>query len=140
MVSLSNHEGGAPRSPDISLPSRPASVALRAFVVQNTLGQTASLSAWAACSSSTNDAFLTFYKQASLPSDLEQCTGYVAEGTLGTGGHASPESAGASFCPGLVGADALSLPACGRAVVFVQAFSITSSSYTPPPTLKIQLQ
>jgi hypothetical protein len=112
----------------------------RAYVVQNTLGQTASLSAWAACSSTANDAFLTFYKQATLPSDLEQCTGFVAEGKVGTGGHDSPESAGATFCPGLVGADALSLPACGRAVVLIQPFSITSTSYTPPPTLKIQLQ
>lgn len=111
--------------------------AYRAYVVQNTLNGNVALSAWAVCTGS-QDAFLSFYKRATVPTsdaDRQACTGYIVEGY-------SPESGGSSYCPGLM-KDAtpnrsLSLAPCEKAVVYLQAYDQTSSSYPPPPTLKIR--
>ena len=114
------------------------------FVVVNDTAAQATLSAWAVCGK-TDDAFLTFYKRSTVPAtqaQLENCTGYVAEGSLGAGGHTSPQSGTSSFCPGLTKAkgDGLTLAACATAVVLIQPYSTTSASYTPPTSLTIELQ
>jgi hypothetical protein len=113
----------------------------RTWTVQNTSSAPVLLSAWAVCSS-TDDGLLTFYRRATPPaSDAErqQCTGVVAEGSSGTGGYASPESGGSSWCPGLTKSNgrALSLAVCEKAVVYVTPYSATSTTYTPPPTIRI---
>jgi hypothetical protein len=114
------------------------------YVVVNDTAASATLSAWAVCSK-TDDAFLTFYNRSTVPTtqaQLEACTDYVAEGSLGAGGHASPQSGGSSFCPGLTKAtgDGLTLAVCATAVVLVQPYSTTSTTYTPPTTLTLELQ
>jgi hypothetical protein len=114
------------------------------YVVVNTTAAAATLSAWAVCTSS-DDAFLTFYNRSTVPTtqaQLEACTDYVAEGSLGAGGHGSPSSGGSNFCPGLTkaGGDGLTLPACGATVVLIQPYSTTSSLFTPPATLMLELQ
>lgn len=120
----------------------------RAWVVQNTSSAPVLLSSWAVCSSVTtptarqDDAFLTFYKRSSVPAtDAERkaCTGVVAEGTVGAGSYASTESGGSNWCPGLTKANggALPLGVCEKAVVYIAPYSSTSTSYTPPPQLRI---
>ncbi len=115
-----------------------------AWVVVNDTGASATLSAWAVCNK-TDDAFLTFYNRSTVPttqSQLEACTGFVAEGANGAGGHNSPQPGASQFCPGLTKANGggLTLAACGTAVVLIQPYSTTSSSYTPPTSLTIELQ
>lgn len=118
----------------------------RYYVVQNTTGKTARLSAWADCSTITQgDAFLTFYRRPTVPAnntERYQCAFWVAEGTNGAGGYASPEAGGSMWCPGLTkdnGGD-LQLMACEKAVVHIQPYDYTSSSYTPPPRIKVRLE
>jgi hypothetical protein len=118
------------------------------FVVVNDTSAPATLSAWAVCDTTTDetdDGFLTFYSGSTVPStqaQLEQCTDYVAEGEFGAGGHASPQSGSDDYCPGLTkaGGDGLTLAACATAVVLIQPYSTTNSSYTPPTSLTIELQ
>ncbi len=119
-----------------------------AYVVVNETAQAATISAWAVCTATADandDGFLTFYKGSKIPStqsQLEACVDYVAEGTGGAGGHASPQPGSSDFCPGLTKAhgDGLTLAACATAVVLIQPFSTTDSDYTPPTTLTIELQ
>jgi hypothetical protein len=125
-----------------------ASEPFRAYVVQNTSGRAATLSAWAVCSSTTtrdDDAFLAFYNKSVVPTtqtEFQACSGYVSEGLAGAGGFNSPEAGGSGYCPGLTKANGggFALPACGKAVVMIQAYSTTNSSYSIPPTLRMKLE
>ncbi|MDB4994204.1 MAG: hypothetical protein JWM74_1636 [Myxococcaceae bacterium] len=122
----------------------------RTWTVQNTSSAPVLLSAWAVCSSvaspyRADDAFLTFYRRSTPPltdAERQACTGVVAEGSSGTGAYASTESGGSAWCPGLTKANggALSLAVCEKAVVYVTPFSSTSTTYTPPPTLRISAE
>jgi hypothetical protein len=122
----------------------------RTWTVQNTSSSPIMLSAWAVCTSVASpyrqdDAFLTFYRRSSPPptdADRQACTGVVAEGSSGTGAYASTESGGSSWCPGLTKANggAISLAVCEKAVVYITPFSSTSTTYTPPPTLRISAE
>lgn len=125
--------------------TRPA----RYWVVQNLTGAPMTLSAWAVCSgdapNTQSDAYLTFYRRPTVPAtdqDRLACTGVVAEGTNGYGGYASPESGASMYCPGLTKANGggLTLGVCEKAVVHVQAWSQTSTTYTMPPTLKLKAE
>lgn len=116
----------------------------RAVVVQNTTNAPATLAAWAACAS-TDDMYLTMYRRATVPvtvSEREVCAAYVSEGAGGAGAFTSPEANGSSFCPGLTKANngGISLAVCEKAVVYGQPYSLTSQSYTPPKTIKVQLE
>jgi hypothetical protein len=114
----------------------------RYWVVQNTSGSSVTLSAWAVCSA-TDDAFLTFYKRPTPPAnDTERlaCFSVIAEGVGGAAGMSSPENGTSQWCPGLTKANGggLSLAACEKAVVHLQAFSTTNASYTPPATIRFK--
>jgi hypothetical protein len=114
------------------------------YVVINDTGAPATLSAWAVCST-TDDGFLTFYTGSTVPTTqaaLEACTPYVAEGLDGAGGLNSPSPGSSDFCPGLTKANGggLTLAACATAVVLIQPYSTTDSSYTPPTSLSLELQ
>ncbi|MGO8991791.1 MAG: hypothetical protein ACLQVI_00575, partial [Polyangiaceae bacterium] len=114
------------------------------YVVVNDTAQAATLSAWAVCNK-TDDGFLTFYAASTVPatqSALEACTGYVSEGAKGAGGYDSPSPGTSEYCPGLTKANGGGLPlaACATAVVLVQPYSTTETSYTPPTSLSIELQ
>jgi hypothetical protein len=122
----------------------PAIRPYRAIVVQNTTSASATLAAWATCAS-TDDAYLTFYRRGTVPMTLaerEVCTQYIAEGEVGAGAFTSPEANGSSFCPGLTKANGggISLNVCEKAVVYIQPFSLTTPSYSPPVNFKISLQ
>jgi hypothetical protein len=117
----------------------------RFWVVQNTAGVTVTLSAWAACPDTTgeDDAFLTFYSGSTIPANdaaRAMCTNAVSEGADGYNGYASPESGTSSWCPGLTKANGggMTLSACQKAVVFIQPYSMTNTSYLPPPQLKLK--
>ncbi|MBX3226365.1 MAG: IPT/TIG domain-containing protein [Labilithrix sp.] len=114
----------------------------RFAVVQNGTAGPITLSAWADC---TNDgkgaAFLALYRRASAPAsdpERQQCTGFVADGSP----HVSPDSGGSANCPGLTKANGggITLAACERAVVHIQPFDFASTTFTPPPTLKIRAE
>jgi hypothetical protein len=116
----------------------------RAYVVMNATAQTATLEAWAVCGT-TDDGYLTFYSQSTVPttqSGLESCTGVISEGIDGSGGFNSKSPGTSKYCPGLTKANGagLSLPACGVAVVLLQAWSTTNTKYTPPTTLAVDLE
>lgn len=114
----------------------------RYSIVQNTTAAPVTLSAWADC---TNDnkgaAYLALYRRPTPPaSDAERltCEGSVADGTP----HASPSSGTSTTCPGLTKSNGggITLAACERAVVHIQPFDNASTTFTPPPTLKIQAE
>lgn len=120
----------------------------RSWVVQNTAGVAVKLSAWAVCSSDAvsgrqDDGFLTFYRRATVPTtdaDRQACTGFVSEGSSGSGGYSSPEANGSSWCPGLTAANnaAITLGICERAVVHIQPYNNTSTYYSPPATVRLR--
>lgn len=117
----------------------------RYWVVQNTSGAPFTLSAWAVCSADgkNDDAYLTFYKRPTVPAnDTERlaCYSEIAEGINGAAGKSSPESGASMYCPGLTkdNGGGLQLAVCEKAVVHVQAWSITSTDYPPPPQLKLK--
>jgi hypothetical protein len=116
----------------------------RYVIVQNTTGTSITLSAWADCSTvNSGDAFLTFYRRPTVPAndnDRLGCAFVVSEGTNGSGGYASPESGGSAWCPGLTKSNGggLQLGVCERAVVFIQPYDNTSSSFAPPPRLRLK--
>ncbi len=117
----------------------------RFWIVQNTAGVPVTLSAWADCSASAtqDDAYLTFYKRPTLPAnDAERlgCTNVVSEGLNGVGGYSSPDRGVSEWCPGLTKANGggLVLGVCEKAVVHIQPWSATSTTYTPPTAVKVR--
>ncbi len=122
----------------------------RSWVVQNTAGVPVVLSAWAVCTSDAgtgrqDDAFLAFYRRSTVPTsdaDRQQCTGFVGEGSSATGAYTSPESNGSVWCPGLTKANnaGISLGVCERVVVQTQPYSLTSTVYSPPPTVRLRVE
>lgn len=129
----------APLYTDVLQPGRYA-------VVQNTAGVPITLSAWADCSTVTGgDAFLTFYRRPTVPANDDErlgCAFVVAEGTNGAGGYASPESGGSAYCPGLTKANGggLQLGVCEKAVVHIQPYDWQSTTFTPPPRLRLYVE
>ncbi len=129
----------APLYTDVLQPGRYA-------VVQNTAGVPVTLSAWADCSTITGgDAFLTFYRRPTIPAnDTERlgCAFVVAEGTNGAGGYASPEAGGSAYCPGLTKANGggLQLGVCEKAVVHIQPYDYLSTTFRPPPRLRLYVE
>ena len=126
----------------------------RAVVVQNATAAPATLAAWAVCAvtkdgggviTSADDAFLTFYRGATIPLsnvDRQACTAVVSEGFAGAGAYDSPEANESTTCPGLTKANGggISLGVCEKTVVFLQPYFHASSYLTPPATLKVSLQ
>lgn len=117
----------------------------RFWIVQNTAGVPVTLSAWADCTASgkQDDAYLTYYKRPTLPANEAErlgCTNVVSEGLNGVGGYSSPERGVSEWCPGLTKANGggLVLGVCEKAVVHIQAWSGTSTTYVPPTTLKVK--
>ncbi len=118
----------------------------RAFVVQNSTSAPVRLSTWAVCTSSTgtrSDAFLAVYKRATVPATVAErlvCTGAVSEGASGTPSLTSPDANGSTWCPGLTLANGYGTPlaACEKAVVYIQPYNVTSTSYTPPPQIRFK--
>ena len=107
-------------------------------------GTTVTLSAWADCSADgkEGDAYLTFYRRPTVPAnDTERlaCTGVIAEG-ISVSGYSSPESGASSWCPGLTKANGggIALAACEKAVVHIQPWSNTSTTFTAPPTVRVK--
>ncbi len=126
---------------------------VRYWVVQNSTSQPVTLAAWGVCSSvlpplpnpRTDDAFISFYKRATVPvttAEREGCVGAIAEGTDGAGAFSAPDPdrGGAPYCPGLTKANGggLVLGVCEKAVVRVQPYSMTSPTFTPPPQIRIR--
>lgn len=116
----------------------------RLWIVQNTAGVPVTLSAWADCTASgqQDDAYLTFYRRPTLPAnDAERlgCAFVVAEGINGPGGYSSPERGVSEWCPGLTKANGggLTLAVCEKAVVHIQPWSRTSTTFPPPPSVKL---
>jgi hypothetical protein len=126
----------------------------RAVVVQNLRSSRATLEAWAVCTATESspgtiiredDAFLSFYRRGTVPTnplDREVCTPLVSEGFLGTGAYTSPEANKSEYCPGLTKANGqgIELNVCEKAVVFMQPYSIISTTFTAPPTMKVGLR
>lgn len=117
----------------------------RYWIVQNTAGVPVTLSAWADCTASgkQDDAFLTFYKRPTLPAnDAERlgCANVVSEGLNGVGGYSSPDRGVSEWCPGLTKANGggLVLAVCEKAVVHIQPYDGASTTYPPPPTVKVR--
>lgn len=119
----------------------------RFWVVQNTSGVPFTLSAWADCTADgkQGDAYLTFYRRPTVPAndaDRLGCANVVSEGLNGIGGYSSPERGLSEWCPGLTKANGggLALGVCEKAVVHIQPWSFTSTTYTPPPTVRIKAE
>jgi hypothetical protein len=114
----------------------------RYAIVQNSTTSPITLAAWADCTSDNKGAaYMTFYRRATPPAndtDRLQCEGFVADGAP----HASPDSGTSANCPGLTKANGggITLAACERAIVHIQPFDISSTTFTAPPTLKVQAQ
>lgn len=118
----------------------------RYATIQNATGVPVTLSAWADCTNDgKGDAFLTFYRRSTFPADDTErlaCASVVSEGKNGVGGYASPDSGGSTWCPGLTKANGggLQLAVCETAVVHIQPWGYESTSYTPPPILKVRAE
>jgi hypothetical protein len=120
----------------------------RYWVVQNVAAAPITISTWAVCTGETtqDDAFLTFYRRPTPPaSDTERlaCENVVSEGNGGTGtGYLSPEAGPSTWCPGLTKANGggITLNVCEKAIVHMQPYSMTSSTYTPPPTIRFKAE
>ena len=127
---------------------------VRAIVAQNTIGISVTLSAWAVCSSSAtapihqDDALLAFYRRSAAPqndAERQACASgsVVSEGELGgAGDFRSPESGGSRWCPGLTKASGtgLVLNVCEKAVVYITPYDVNSTSFTPPPQLRVKAE
>ena len=116
----------------------------RYWVVQNTAGAPVTLSAWADCTADgkQGDAYLTFYRRPTKPAnDAERlaCVAVIAEG-IAVGNYSSPESGASSWCPGLTKANGggLTLGVCEKAVVHIQPYDVASTTYTPPPIVRLR--
>lgn len=117
----------------------------RLWVVQNTAGVPVTLSAWADCSADgkQGDAYLTFYRRPTRPAnDAERlgCAFVVAEGINGPGGYSSPERGVSEWCPGLTKANGggLTLAVCEKAVVHIQPWNVSSTTFTAPPIVRLK--
>jgi len=130
-----------------TIPSTPTNAQpFLAFVVQNSTSNPVTLSTWAVCTSSTSarsDAFLTVYKRPTVPAtqgDRLVCTGAVSEGASGTPSLTSPDANGSTWCPGLTLGNGYGTPlaACEKAVVYIQPYNATSTTYTPPPQIRFK--
>lgn len=118
----------------------------RYWVVQNSAGVPITLSAWADCTADgkQDDAYLTFYRRPTVPAnDTERlaCEAKIAEG-IAVSNYSSPESGASSWCPGLTKANGggLTLGVCEKAVVHIQPWSNTSTTYTAPPTVRLRAE
>jgi hypothetical protein len=117
-----------------------------AFSVVNATAQSATLSAWAECSSTSSaedDSFMAFYATGTKPtsqSALEQCVNTVSEGSAS--GYDSPSNGGSGYCPGLTKSNGggLTLGFCARAVIVVQPYDASSSVFTVPADMKVDLE
>ncbi len=117
-----------------------------AYVVQNSTISSVTLSTWAVCTSGSgtqSDGFLTVYKRATVPTTVSErlaCTGAVSEGASGSPSLTSPDANGSSWCPGLTLGNGYgtALAACEKAVVYLQPYNATSTSYTPPPQIRFK--
>lgn len=98
--------------------------------VQNVTTQPMVVNAWAKCATNKDDAFLAVYKGGMAPvwtddAARKACTGSVKE----TG---SPEDSGSATCPGLTKAsESITLNACERAIVMIQAAKIEDTAAPP---------
>ncbi|HQY60254.1 MAG: hypothetical protein IPF92_26670 [Myxococcales bacterium] len=118
----------------------------RYWVVQNTAGVPIVLSSWAVCTSDAtreDDAFLTYYRRSTRPAtdaERQACTGFISEGLSGNGGYTSPEAGGSDWCPGLTKSNggAIALGVCETAVVHIQPWSLTSTTYSPPASVRLR--
>jgi hypothetical protein len=98
-------------------------------VVQNATATPMFLSAEAICTSIDDDSFMAFYRNTkAVPASdaaLMACSGYVAEGSGGSGGRTSSLNTGpSSFCPGLTVANggAIKLESCESLVIVLQPY------------------
>ena len=68
------------------------------------------------------------------------CAAEISEGNAWGLGRQSPESGASPFCPGLTKANGggLALGVCEKVVVHIIPWSMTSTTYTAPPTLRIK--
>jgi hypothetical protein len=121
--------------------------ASRMLIVQNTSNAPATLSTWANCTGTASyDAFLTVYRRATRPSsatDRQECTGVVSEGKNGAVPAAlSPEAGASNWCPGLTKTNGygVTIGVCERVVVHIQPYSMTSTAYPPPPSIKLKIE
>lgn len=119
----------------------------RYWIVQNGSGAPFTLSAWADCTADgqQDDAYLTFYRRPTVPANDQErlaCAYVVAEGINGEGGYSSPQAGASSYCPGLTKANGggLTLGVCEKAVVHIQPWSTTSTTFTMPPTIRIKAE
>lgn len=137
--------GACPQSlPTTSTLPRP----YQAFIVMNATASSVTLSTWAVCTSTSgstpeSDAFLGVYRRATVPMSIAErnaCTGIVSEGASGTPAAGSPDANGSPWCPGLTAGNGrgMTLAACERAVVYIQPFSTTSTSFTPPAQIRFK--
>jgi hypothetical protein len=143
-ITTSEYFGAQPDTCPAQEEDTSATEPYRGYVVMNATAQTATLEAWAVCGT-TDDGYLTFYSQSTVPTtqtNLESCKGVISEGLDGSGGFNSKSPGTSKYCPGLTKANGagLSLPACGVAVVLLQAWSTTNTKYTPPTTLAVDLE
>jgi hypothetical protein len=74
--------------------------------------------------------------------DREVCFPLISEGLFAAGAYTSPEANKSQFCPGLTKANGrgIELNVCENAVVFMQPYSIVSTMFTAPPTMKVGLR
>ena len=113
-------------------------------VVQNATTSPMYLSAEGVCSDIDDDAFMVFYRNTkTIPAsdtDLKNCSGYVAEGSGGSGGRTSSINTGSSrYCPGLTVANggAIKLDACEALVIVMQPYYYPS--FPSPTSMKVTL-
>jgi hypothetical protein len=116
----------------------------RYWVVQNTAGAPVTLSAWADCAADGKQgvAYLTYYRRPTEPAnDAERlaCAFVIAQG-MAFGNYSSPESGASLWCPGLTKANGggLQLGVCEKAVVHIQSWSLTSTTFTAPPIVRLK--
>lgn len=113
-------------------------------VVQNATAAQMFLSAEAVCTDKEDDSFMAFYRNTKLVPmtdiDLMACSGYVAEGSGGSGGRTSSLNTGpSSFCPGLTVANggAIKLEPCESLVIVMQPYFYPT--FPAPTSVKVSL-
>lgn len=125
-----------------------------AFIVQNTSGKDASLEAWASCSGSSNDAYLTLYRRTTIPTsdaDRAACEGVISNGILTSGSApyssnkpyttlSTANTGNSRWCPGLTtdNGGAPVIHACETMVAYIQV-DRTSAGHGPPQAFTMNL-